>query len=373
MPSWYRSLGRNVCSCAFYIICCPCILCVCVGRLTCCPNLLRHDDDFEREREESHKRLERGREARRVRPLGPVRKRDLSVSSTIPQNGQKDCPLFSRLPAEIRTMIWHYVLGGQTYHLMQVPKRVGHHRCDVGSSSDPGRSCCLPAIAYWRHEIGTTSYRDYMDRHPGAPLPHAPSVELLSLPSSSNPHVLALLRTCQKIYREAINLPYESNMFDIDDPETLLNLRQTIPRQRLRAIKHLRVYLETQYPPFSGLHSAPWYGKFDGIWTLMWHVIAHDMTGIEVLEVVIQSGSIFPEWPRKDPPWCAKLQDVRELKLFQLTVKEGQVTYSEDSDEDMRVLTERLRQCMYQPRSTKSLEENDVIHPVEVEAQAPLT
>ncbi|KAF7505335.1 hypothetical protein GJ744_001038 [Endocarpon pusillum] len=268
-------------------------------------------------------------------------------------------------------MIWHYVLGGQTYHLMQVPKRVGHRRCDVGSSSDPGRSCCLPAIAYWRHEIGTTSYRDYLDRYPGAPLPHAPSVELLSLPSSSNPHVLALLRTCQKIYREAINLPYESNIFDIDDPETLLNLRQTIPRQRLRAIKHLRVYLETQYPPFSGLHSAPWYGKFDGIWTLMWHVIAHDMTGIEVLELVIQSGSIFPEWPRKDPPWCAKLQDVRELKLFQLTVKEGQVTYSEDSDEDMRVLTERLRQCMYQPRSTKSPEENDVIHPVEVEA--PLT
>lgn len=355
MPSWYKSLCRNACSCVFYIICCPCILCVCVGRLTCCPNLLRQDDDLgDRDREQAHKRLERGRAARRVKPLGPARKRDLSTSATVRENDQKDCPLFSRLPAEIRTIIWHHVLGEQKYHLMQVPKKVGYHRCDVGTSSDPGRSCCLPAIAYWRHEIGTTSYRDYLDRYPGAPLPHGPSVELFSLPRNSDPHTLALLQTCQRVYRESINIPYDSNIFDIDDPETLLNLRQTIPRQRLRAIKHLRVYVEAQYPPYSGMHSAPWYSSFDGIWTLMWHTIANDMTGLENLELIIQSGSIFPEWPRKDPPWCDKLRDVRGLKLFHLTVKEGQFAYNEDSDENMKSLMYGLRDCMYQPRSSNA-------------------
>lgn len=369
MPKWYKSLARNVCSCAFYVLCCPCILCVCVGRLTCCPNLLRQEGDYlERDREQTHKRLERGREARRVRPLGPVRKRDLSQSATVLQNDQKDCPLFSSLPAEIRTMIWHYVLGGKRYHLMQVPKKVGHHLCEVGKTSDPGRSCCLPAMAYWRHEVGTISYRDYLDRYPGAPLPHAPSIEPFSLSPNSDSHALALLRTCQRAYRESVDIPYHSNIFDIDDPETLLNFRQTIPRQRLRAIKYLRIYVETQYPPYSGMYSAPWYGRFDGIWTLMWHTIAYDMTGLDNLELIIQSGSVFPEWPRQDPPWSGKLRDVRALKSFQLTMKEGQVAYSEDSDEDMKALMQSLRECMYQPRSFNSMIQSKAVSPIEVEA-----
>lgn len=223
-------------------------------------------------------------------------------------------------------------------------------------------------MAYWRHEIGTISYRDYLDRHPGAPLPHRPSVELFSLPPNSDRQTLALLRTCQKVYREVINIPYHSNIFDVDDPETLVKLRQTIPRQRLRAIKHLRVYIEAQYPPYSGMDSAPWYGSFDGIWTLMWHFIAFDMTGLEDLELIIQSGGLFPEWPRKDPPWCEKLREIRELKSFQLTVKEGQMAYSEDSEPDMAVLMQSLRKCMYQPRLVKTLGERNAIPPVEVEA-----
>jgi 2EXR family len=352
MSPWYKSLGKNLCRCVFYTICCPCILCVCVGRLTCCPNLLREEDDVhnDREWERSRKRLERGREARRVRPLGPGRKRELSRVTERAEIEQLDCPLFGRLPPEIRTLIWHYVLGGQRYHLMQVPKRVGYHCCKVGDTSDPGRSCCLPAMAYWRHENGTISYRDYMDRYPGAPLPHSPSVELFPVKPNSESRALALLQSCQRIYRETVNIPYQFNTFDIDDPDTLLSLRQTIPRQRLRSIRSLRLYIENQYPPFSGMFSSPWFGRFDGIWTLMWHTIAFDMTGLEELELIIQAGSVFPEWPRKDPPWVGKLRDIRGLKCFNLTMREGQIGFCEESDEDMKTLVANLRECMYQPR-----------------------
>jgi hypothetical protein len=86
----------------------------------------------------------------------------------------------------------------------------------------------------------------------------------------------------------------------------------------------------------------------------MWHTIACDMTGLEDLELIIQSGSIFPEWPLKDPPWCGKLREVRGLKSFDLTVKEGQVAYHEDSDADMKALMRNLRECMYQPRPIES-------------------
>jgi hypothetical protein len=350
MTSWYKRLGRHLCNGAIYAICCPCILCLLVGRLTCCPRILAHDDLNDREREQIQKRLERGRELRRVRPLGPVRKRELSQSATLRENEQKDSPLFNRLPPEILTMIWHYVLGGQSFHLTQVPKRVGHHLCDAGATSDPGRSCCLTAMTYWRHEIGTVSYGEYMERFPGAALPSAPLIELGAMPPKYDSHTLALLRTCQRIYRETIEIPYYTNTFDIDDPETLLNLRRTIPRQRLKMIKHLRVYVETQYPPYSGMHSAPWYCSFDGIWTLMWHTIAFDMTGLENLELIIQAGSMFPEWPRKDPSWTSKLRDVRGLKSFQLTVKEGLLVYNEDCDEDLKKHMRGLRDIMYQAR-----------------------
>ena len=345
----------GACSFAAALICFPCVLCLCLAEIFCgClgHHCGCHHDAGVRGGNDVGVRLERGREARRVRPLGPVRERKLSQTAMVRQNEQTGSPLFSRLPAEIRTVIWQYVLGGQRYHLMQVPKRVGHHRCLAGTSSDPGRSCCLPAMSYWRHEVGTISYRDYLNRHPEAPLPHAASVEMLSPPPDSDSYTLALLRTCQRVYRESINNPYYSNIFDIDDPETLLKLRQTIPRQRLRAIKHLGVYVETQYPPLAGMHTAPWYGSGDGVWTLMWHTIAHDMAGLEALELIIQSGSLFPAWGGDNPRWCGMLRDVKGLKSFQLTVKEGQQTYSEESDEHIKVLTQSLRECMCQPRST---------------------
>lgn len=372
MQSRHKRLAANICANVLELICLPCLLCLCLAQMFCCsPNFCGYRDDRGvRCRDETRARLERGREARRVRPLGPVRKRELSQTATVRQKEQEGSPLFSRLPAEIRTVVWQYVLGGQRYHLVQVPKRVGHHRCLAGKSGDPGRSCCLPAISYWRREIGTISYREYLHRHPGPPLPHASSVGMFTLPPNSDTNILALLRTCQRIYRESINIPYHSNTFDIDDPETLLNLRQTIPRQRLRAIKHLGIYVETQYGPWAEMHAAPWYGSFDGVWTLMWHTIAHDMTGLEVLQLVIQTGSIFPELSGEEPPWCNVLRDVKGLKSFQLTVKEGQLTYNEESDENMKLLTQNLRECMYQPRPTATPTQDKEVTPAVMDEQS---
>lgn len=94
----------------------------------------------------------------------------------------------------------------------------------------------------------------------------------------------------------------------------------------------------------------------------MWHTIAFDMTGLENLELTIQSGSIFPEWPRKDPHWAGKFRDVRGLRSFQLTVKEGLTIYTEDTDDDMKKLLQDLRGLMYQARPVQDKE----ILPVEL-------
>lgn len=246
--------------------------------------------------------------------------------------------------------IWGYVLGGERYHLMQIPKQLGHYRCENQRTTDPGRACCLPAMAYWRHEIGTASFNDYLDRFPGASIPSSSSIEYLAMWATRKPHPLALLRTCQRIYREVVDIPYQANHFDIDDPEILMALRQTIPRQRLGAMRSLRIYIESQYAPYTGLQPAPWYGNLDGLWTLMWHTVAFDMPGLRELELCIQTGTMFPEWPRKDPPWLVPLKDVRGLKSFKMQFMEGQRDLGEDPDIEIGALITELKDVMCQPR-----------------------
>ena len=349
--TWCRNLGENICRCIFYTLCCPCILCVCVGRMTCCPNLLRHSTErVERDRVRTNKRLERGRDARIVRPLGPVRKRELSTDATARADQQKASPLLNKLPAEIRLIIWNYVLGGQRYHLMQIPRRLGHHICGDPRTSDPGRACCFPAIAYWRHEVGTVSHQDFVDRYPTDSIPAVGSTGPKSMWAKRNPHALSLLRTCQRVYRETIDIPYRGNDFDIDDPEILLSLRQTIPRPRFKAIRSLRILLESKYAPFSGMNPPPWFHRFDGLWTLMWHTISYDMIGLKKLELFIQSGTIFPEWPRDDDSWRRPMKDVRGLNHFNLTMREGRLEFTEECDDFVKAVVTGLREVMYQPR-----------------------
>jgi hypothetical protein len=224
------------------------------------------------------------RERRRNEPRGlPRYRRTLSnppplerrwffqFRSPVPvQPQQKSQSPLLLLPAEIREAIFFEVVGGKLLHLVQLPKRLGHIRCNPGTSPDEGdyhrkRECIWPEQrkTYWADE----------------PL-------VCEKDARSDDGGLALLKSCRQIYQECIGLLYSANTFDINHPQTLLFLARTIRPHRLAAIRSLQI-------SFAGNGLRRGYGSIDDptleepddlkTWVDMCNVITTQMTGLKSL------------------------------------------------------------------------------------------
>lgn len=53
--------------------------------------------------------------------------------------------------------------------------------------------------------------------------------------------LLNMLRTCRRVYTEAIGILYSRNTFDVNGPETMISLSQTLLPDRLNAIRSLQL------------------------------------------------------------------------------------------------------------------------------------
>lgn len=138
-----------------------------------------------------------------------------------------------QLPSEILEMILLEVLGGNIFHIIQCRGRLGHIRCkryhDINHA--PGADCdydipreCIPA--HQRHRYMTWEWTRSYHARP------------TSLRSDSS---FAILRTCRRLYNLGIPILYSHNIFDINHPETLLYLSQTIVPARFESIKYLQI------------------------------------------------------------------------------------------------------------------------------------
>jgi hypothetical protein len=115
------------------------------------------------------------------------------------------------------------VLGNGVLHLVQPPKRLGHIRCtrrDALSADnrhfDLSRACFSAGVqTYHRCEI--------------------------SDPPTSIDVCTALLKTCRKVYREAVDILYNTNSFDINHPTTLHFFARTMRPQGLKSIRYLQI------------------------------------------------------------------------------------------------------------------------------------
>lgn len=54
-------------------------------------------------------------------------------------------------------------------------------------------------------------------------------------------HLLNMLRTCRRVYTETIGILYSRNTFDVNGPETMISLSQTLLPDRLNAIRSLQL------------------------------------------------------------------------------------------------------------------------------------
>lgn len=210
------------------------------------------------------------------RPL-PARRRDLSSDREGRPSGVENSrsPLL-RLPLELRQQIFTEVLGGDTLHLIQLPKRLGHIRCTYQSENgqwDHARNCFPPGLIQTYHRYD------------------------MNQPPESTDTCIALLKVCRQIYRDASQILYQTNTFDINHPTTLLYL--AITPHRLQSIRSLQITWTDPARWYSFARDT--YGTYPDdfdTWNKMWTRVREEMTGLRRVYLYLQMDPEIPRvWP----------------------------------------------------------------------------
>ncbi|KAL4999557.1 hypothetical protein BDV10DRAFT_53390 [Aspergillus recurvatus] len=221
-------------------------------------------------------------------PSSPVN----PFSETHPMNPQSTSSFITKLPLEVRLMIYEYVFGDQVVHLVQVKDKIRHVRCrNTTSSLDKNRRCCPITPARWRaNDLAATAAALSMENASSSMLyPHTHP----SLPSNLSNSSTALLRTCRSIYAEASSLLYKNSAFDVDDLTTFIAFSLSISSEHLAAIKKLTIQWTPVWQPMAGEeHKSSIYSHThnDRLWALFWNRVAA-LTGLEELALSVDLGS----------------------------------------------------------------------------------
>ncbi|GAB7364060.1 hypothetical protein MBLNU230_g4614t1 [Neophaeotheca triangularis] len=182
----------------------------------------------------------------------------MATESAQHTSSQPHCAFLTKLPLEIRLIIYEMVLGGMAFHLQGTESRarILHNVCRV-----PGR-INEPQVHGDCH-IATTQ------RPSSAPRDDYETATGL----------LPLLVTCRVIYSEAIETLYGSNAFEFTQNWAAFRfLKITIPPQRLHCIRHFRLYFRLPHHPVRNGNS-----KRD--WVELWNFFSQEMTGLTKLHL----------------------------------------------------------------------------------------
>ncbi|KAL2825390.1 hypothetical protein BJY01DRAFT_230188 [Aspergillus pseudoustus] len=223
-----------------------------------------------------------------------------------PLNPQSSSPFLTKLPLEIRLMVYEYAFGDQVVHLVQLKDKIRHVRCEnTISSLDKNRRCCPTTPARWREQENatastTTTIKTTTSTSMLYPHTHP------SLPSSLSDSSASLLRTCRTIYAEAAQILYTNSTFDVDDLTTFIAFTLSISPQRLRSIKRLAIQWTPVWQPLAGEeHKSSIYSHThnDKLWALFWTRVGA-LSGLEDLTLSIDLGR-FAGTPPPPPPTAA--------------------------------------------------------------------
>lgn len=257
------------------IVCGPLLCCWITAVACCCPNRLRRNPDapekkrFERRQKMAPRPLAcRSREHRLSIPVS-LREKELSCPGS--QRGktfdQTQSPLM-RLPFELRQMVYRYVLGDSTMHMILKEQKLGHLRCKAESAlACPlgyngltlSRECCwgtVDSANIWAPQSGNRN-------------------------EPTDGGIIPLLRSCRQIYSESIAFLYSTNAFSFSDLDCLRYFSCTILPERLALIQNLDIEWCMAWPIYDPIAqqllrtSPPLYPPYDeATWEATWQIIA---------------------------------------------------------------------------------------------------
>jgi hypothetical protein len=189
---------------------------------------------------------------------------------------QQDSGFVSRLPYDVRIIIYEMVLGGKVFHCsaQNQKSRITHFECNHPDRIDDEGA---------RHKCSNDWY---------GPSPSSNGQE-----ARATVGLLSLLLTCRKVYSEAIGTLYSSNTFVYSQNFAAFRfLKFMIPPQRLPCLRQFRLHM--RIPPYANMHSGQG-NRLSGDghsvnsratrdWIDLWRFFATQMTGLQVLYLELQ-------------------------------------------------------------------------------------
>ncbi|KAF2191574.1 hypothetical protein K469DRAFT_374012 [Zopfia rhizophila CBS 207.26] len=160
---------------------------------------------------------------------------------------QMYCPLFSKLSAELRLLVYKASLGdlSRPTHILVMTKGFSFTRCLEPDPEKPGldHKCGFPF--YFAPSPGNDGFREYRMEPPYIP---------------TRERLVSLLLTCRRIYYESVDILYTHNIFHIKLLGTLQLFSKCLMPHRFQSIRilHLSVVLQKKlrrwddnifYPP----------------------------------------------------------------------------------------------------------------------------
>lgn len=167
---------------------------------------------------------------------------------------QDQCSLISKLPFDVRMIIYEMVLGGMVFHLQAQNKdsRILLWICNQpGRIDDPNHQC------------------EQLSSQRPSSAPRQDYREATGL--------LPLLVTCRRIYSEAVEVLYRANTLEFTQHFAAFRfLKMMIPQQRLQSIRHLRIKMRIPHHPVLNNRS-----RRD--WQRLFRFFSTDMSGLQDL------------------------------------------------------------------------------------------
>lgn len=275
---------------------------------------------FTRSTEIARKR-QKAHEAR-MPPELPPRTHRLSFLSSQPQT----CALLTRLPVELRIMIYEHLLGHALFHVVSLPGRMGVFKCLIPHSAESDyRRTCIPL---------KRTYSTDGVRHPFLPSSMASLYPSVNLPISRLP----LLQTCRQIYVESIDILYATNTFDFEHPEYFIWFVRAVRPSKLAVIASLQVIW---HPATYNLTK----------WSDMCTIIATQMPGLKNLSVWLYDWDLdrVSQQDRLVSPFLW----VRGLQVFRLEVRKvTRDLVSTNVPVQLTPLAKKVKRLGLQPRGS---------------------
>lgn len=221
----------------------------------------------------------------RPRRLTIPRQPDPDFEAALPREieAQQQSPLFATLPLEVRRLIYHHIVGGQTIHMMPTGARVGHVKC----------------------------LREGKQKWSNGPCENCWSIIQKGPPFDLRSHhggMLPLLKTCRMVYSEAIDIMYSDNDFQFIDMEHLIHWSTTFLPKRHDAIRSIQLWMFflSPHPLYSAESIAdPMPPQDEATWESLCETVG-SMQGLQELRVELL--------PRD---WCASMRPEYEEKLLE--------------------------------------------------------